>query len=56
MAGMHQLWSMDLSTSIVGPYAGSGRESLDDGPLGSATLAQPSGITTDGNRLYFADS
>lgn len=56
MAGMHQLWSMDLSTGIVGPYAGSGRESLDDGPLGSATLAQPSGITTDGNRLYFADS
>ena len=56
MAGMHQLWSMDLSTGIVGPYAGSGRESLDDGPLANATLAQPSGITSDGNRLYFADS
>jgi sugar lactone lactonase YvrE len=56
MAGMHQLWSMDLATGIVGPYAGSGRESLDDGPLVSATLAQPSGITTDGYRLYFADS
>ena len=56
MAGMHQLWSMHLSTGTVGPYAGSGRESLDDGPLASATLAQPSGITSDGNRLYFADS
>ena len=56
MAGMHQLWSMDLSTGMVGPYAGSGRESLDDGLLASATLAQPSGITSDGNRLYFADS
>ncbi len=47
---------MGLSTGTVGPYAGSGRESLDDGPLASATLAQPSGITSDGNRLYFADS
>ena len=56
MAGMHQIWSMDLSTGTVGPYAGNGRESLDDGPLASATLAQPSGITSDGNRLYFADS
>jgi sugar lactone lactonase YvrE len=29
---------------------------LSDGPLSSATLAQPSGITTDGAKLYFADS
>lgn len=56
MAGMHQLWSMDLTDGLVGPHAGSGRESITDGPLLSATLAQPSGITTDGQRLYFADS
>jgi hypothetical protein len=56
MAGIHQLWSLDLSNGLVGPYAGSGRESLSDGPLSSATLAQPSGITTDGAKLYFADS
>ncbi|MCH7605891.1 MAG: alkyl hydroperoxide reductase [Chloroflexi bacterium] len=56
MAGTHQLWSMTLADKMVGPYAGSGRESLSDGPLSSATLAQPSGITSDGNRLYFADS
>ena len=56
MAGIHQLWSLDLDTGMIGPYAGSGRESLTDGPLGAAELAQPSGITTDGTKLYFADS
>ena len=56
MAGCHQLWVMDLQLGTVGPYAGSGAESISDGALAEATLAQPSGITTDGNRLYFADS
>ena len=56
MAGIHQLWSLDLDTGMIGPYAGSGRESLTDGPLGAAELAQPSGITSDGAKLYFADS
>jgi DNA-binding beta-propeller fold protein YncE len=56
MAGCHQLWSMTISDGMVGPHAGSGRESLSDGPMGSATLAQPCGITTDGTKLYFADS
>ena len=56
MAGTHQLWSMTLDDASVGPYAGTGRETLTDGPLASAALAQPSGITTDGAKLYFADS
>ncbi len=56
MAGCHQLWVMDLETGLVGPYAGTGGESISDGALAQATLAQPSGITTDGRRLYFADS
>ena len=56
MAGCHQLWVMDLQLGTVGPYAGSGAESISDGALAEATLAQPSGITTDGSRLYFADS
>ena len=56
MAGVHQLWSMDLEGGMIGPYAGSGQESLTDGPLGTATLAQPCGITTDGVKLFFADS
>ena len=56
MAGTHQLWRMNLATGEVGPFVGSGRENIDDGPNPRATLAQPSGLTTDGNRLFFADS
>lgn len=56
MAGSHQLWVADLKTWEARPYAGSGREARIDGPLAGAALAQPSGITTDGKRLYFADS
>ena len=56
MAGSHQLWSMNLEEGEIGPYAGTGQESLSDGPLDSATLAQPSGISKGGERLYFADS
>ena len=55
-AGTHQLWSMTLGDGQVGPYAGTGGESITNGPLLSATLAQPSGITTDGEKLYFVDS
>lgn len=56
MAGTHQLWRMDLQSSEVRPFVGSGRENIDDGPNPRATLAQPSGLTTNGERLYFADS
>jgi DNA-binding beta-propeller fold protein YncE len=56
MAGIHQLWSLELESVMVGPYAGSGREAITDGPLATAALAQPSGITTNGERLFFADS
>ena len=56
MAGTHQLWSLDLKEGQARPYAGNGREAPVDGPLLSASLDQPSGITTDGQKLYFADS
>ena len=56
MAGSHQLWSMNLEDGSAGPHAGTGRESLSDGPLASCTLAQPSGITLGSDRLFFADS
>jgi len=56
MAGQHQLWRLDLRTSRIMNHAGSGREDIRDGLLAEAQLAQPSGITTDGERLYFADS
>lgn len=56
MAGPHQLWRLDLEAGTAAPYAGSGREGRVDGPLQQAALAQPSGLTTDGLKLYFADS
>jgi hypothetical protein len=56
MAGLHQLWWFDPATGGVEPLAGNAREALDDGPLMSATLAQPCGITSDGQALFFADS
>jgi len=56
MAGPHQLWVIDPKTREARPYAGSGRENHVDGPLPQSALAQPSGITTDGKSLFFADS
>lgn len=55
MAGVHQIWTLDLSTMIVEVFVGSGREGIDDGPPEQATLAQPSGLATDGDWLYFTD-
>lgn len=56
MAGPHQLWSYEFATQISQPFAGTGREILLDGPLEKSALAQPSGISTDGKSLYFADA
>ena len=56
MAGTHQIWVMDLRKNRVKPYAGSGHEGIVDGALIESALAQPSSITTDGKRLFIADS
>ena len=56
MAGFHQLWRLDLDSLEVHPHAGSGRERIVDGPHGMAALAQPSGLVSDGQKLYFTDS
>jgi thiol-disulfide isomerase/thioredoxin/DNA-binding beta-propeller fold protein YncE len=56
MAGPHQIWEMDLETSIIKTYAGTGAEACVDGSLTKSAFAQPSGITTDGKELYIADS
>ncbi len=56
MAGANQIWRMNLATHEAEPYAGTGREALTDGPLREAAFARPSGIATDGDALYVADS
>src|SRR3989339_721190 len=56
MAGAHQIWVMDLETTVFQPFAGSGAEGRTDGLLDKSALAQPSGITASDSMLYFADS
>jgi len=56
MAGVHQLWVMDLAAGTIEVFAGTSREGIDDGPRREmATLAQPSGITADAAQLYWVD-
>lgn len=64
MAGTHQIWKMPLDESEIGPYAGNSREDIVDGTRlppqpylqGFASFAQPSGLASDGKRLFVADS
>ncbi len=56
MAGSHQIWRMDLEKNTLEPYAGTRAEARFDGKIGEAAFAQPSGIVSDGKRLFVADS
>lgn len=56
MAGNHQIWKLDLSRQTVAPYAGTSAEARLDAPIGEAAFAQPSGIVSDGKKLWIADS
>ena len=65
MAGPHQIWKLSLSKPLeIGPFAGNGREDIIDGPhlpaqpfeQGFSSFAQPSGLSSDGQILYVADS
>lgn len=56
MAGIHQLWALNLKDGKISIFAGTSREGIDDGSRRTiATLAQPSGITTDGQSLFWVD-
>jgi thiol-disulfide isomerase/thioredoxin/DNA-binding beta-propeller fold protein YncE len=56
MAGHHQIWMLDLARGRLAPFAGQGSEGLRDGSLRGAFFAQPSGLASDGQTLYVADS
>lgn len=64
MAGTHQIWRMRLPNGGIDVHAGSGVEDILDGPLaprisyepGISAFAQPSGLASDGEWLYVADS
>jgi DNA-binding beta-propeller fold protein YncE len=56
MAGSHQIWFHDPSTSETDVFAGTGRELRVDGPVRQAAFAQPSGLALMDGSLYVADS
>ena len=61
MAGAHQIWRMTLDGKRMELHAGSGKEDIVDGGQisnGGTTscFAQPSGLASDGERMFVADS
>jgi len=57
MAGVHQIWGLDLVRGVIGVVAGSSGEGLVDGEGLGAWLAQPSGLVVDQHgRCWFVDS
>jgi len=56
MAGVHQIWALDVPTRRLRIHAGTGGEDIRDGPSPGALLAQPMGLTSLGDRLYSADA
>jgi len=56
MAGSHQIWRMDLEKNRLEPYAGTRAEARIDGKINEAAFSQPSGIVSDGKKLWVADS
>jgi sugar lactone lactonase YvrE/peroxiredoxin len=56
MAGVHQIWVMDLGRGTIAVFAGTSREGAMDGLNPNAGFAQPSGLATDGSELFVADS
>ncbi|WP_419996655.1 thioredoxin-like domain-containing protein [Streptomyces boninensis] len=56
MAGVHQLWTLDVESGEVAAAAGTTNEGLVDGPAAEAWFAQPSGLAATADRLWIADS
>jgi len=56
MAGIHQLWTLDLPSETAALFAGSGAEELHDGPHNEAALAQPMGLALAPDALLVADA
>lgn len=56
MAGSHQIWRLDLKGGTLALHAGTGAESVADGPAAEATLSQPMALASDGDRIFFVDA
>lgn len=55
MAGIHQIWQLNMGNNELGPFAGSGKEGIHDGPLAQASFAQSSALAYHAGELYVAD-
>ncbi|NIQ01978.1 MAG: hypothetical protein GWM98_17550, partial [Nitrospinaceae bacterium] len=55
-AGTHQIGVYDLKEHTAGNFAGTGQESLIDGPRFHGAFAQPSGLSIGDDKLFLADS
>jgi thiol-disulfide isomerase/thioredoxin len=55
-AGVHLLLAFDPATGAVETLAGTTLEGLRDGSAAQAWLAQPSGLTVAGDRVWFVDA
>lgn len=56
LAGSHQLAELEPREGKLRLLAGSGREARADGELLRASFAQPSGLASDGKRIFVLDS
>jgi sugar lactone lactonase YvrE len=57
MAGVHQIWGLELGSDEVMPIVGGGPEGLGDGALAESWLAQTSGLSRgEGRVVWFVDS
>jgi sugar lactone lactonase YvrE len=58
MAGVHQLWEFDPVGESVAVLAGTTDEGMEDGPVDTASFAQPSGlaVSPDGHTLWIVDA
>lgn len=55
-AGTHQIGVYEITEGMAHLFAGTGTESILDGPCNHATFSQPSGLSIGENVLYLADS
>jgi thiol-disulfide isomerase/thioredoxin len=56
MAGVHQIWMIDVARGLAWPYAGTGAEARVDGAIADAAFTQPSGLALAGDAIYVADA
>jgi len=56
MAGIHQLWTIELRAGTASRRTGTGAEELHDGSHAEAALAQTMGISIAGDTLLAADA